>query len=81
MANSSIRYGVSLRKRFRAVANEKKAKYKCDACGKVALKRVSQGIWHCNYCNATVAGGAYNPKTAAGETASIILSRIASGQK
>ena len=80
MSNSSIRYGVGLRKRFRAVQKDKKSRYKCDVCGKTAVKRVSTGIWQCRYCNATFAGGAYTLKTAAGETVSMILNRIQGGQ-
>ncbi len=75
MANASVRYGVSLRKRYRAVQREKQAKYKCDVCGKLAVKRVSTGIWKCRYCDAVFAGGAYSFKTAAGEAANMIISR------
>ena len=75
MANKSIRYGVSLRKREQAVIKQQKAKYKCDTCGKTAVKRISTGIWKCNYCNATYAGGAYTFKTAAGEIVSKLLGR------
>jgi large subunit ribosomal protein L37Ae len=80
MSNSTIRYGVGLRKRYMAVSKEKKARYKCDVCGKTAVKRVSTGIWHCRYCNATFAGGAYSLKTAAGETVSMILNRRNEGR-
>ena len=75
MANKSIRYGVSLRKREAAVIKQKNSKYKCDTCGKISVKRISVGIWHCAYCNATYAGGAYTFKTAAGEIVSKILGR------
>ena len=77
MANKSIRYGVNLRKREQAVMMQKKGRYKCDLCGKEAVRRISTGIWHCNYCNATYAGGAYTLKTAAGE----MLNRTLLGQK
>ncbi len=75
MSNKSIRYGVSLRKRESAVIAQKKAKYKCDLCGKEAVKRISTGIWRCSYCNATFAGGAYTFKTAAGEAAARLFSK------
>ncbi len=78
MANSTIRYGVSLRKRYQAVLREKKARYVCDVCGKAAVKRVGTGIWKCRYCDAVFAGGAYTLKTAAGEASSMILSRFTS---
>jgi large subunit ribosomal protein L37Ae len=75
MAKKSIRYGVSLRKREAAVIKQQKARYICDTCGKDAVKRQGTGIWHCNYCNATYAGGAYSFHTAAGEVVSKILGR------
>ncbi len=77
MSNASIRYGVGLRKRYASVMREKKSRYRCDVCGKVAVKRQGTGIWTCRYCNATFAGGAYNLKTAAGETVSMLLNRLA----
>ncbi|MGC8710197.1 MAG: 50S ribosomal protein L37ae [Candidatus Micrarchaeia archaeon] len=73
MVNASIRYGVSLRKRYMAVQKEKKARYKCDVCGRLAVKRISTGIWKCKHCGATYAGGAYTLKTSAGETANRII--------
>ncbi len=77
MANKSIRYGVNLRKRERAVIKQKNTSYKCDVCGKSAVKRISVAIWKCTYCNATYAGGAFTMKTPSGETAARILSRSA----
>ncbi len=73
MANASIRYGVSLRKRFDAISREKKARYKCDVCGKEAVKRISTGIWKCRHCGATYAGGAYSLKTSAGDALARLL--------
>lgn len=75
MANKSIRYGVTLRKKEAAVLKQKNAKYKCDMCGKQSVHRISVAIWKCEYCGATFAGGAYTMKTAAGETINRILSR------
>ena len=75
MANKSIRYGVSLRKREAAVIKQKNSRYKCDVCGKDAVKRINVAIWKCKYCNATYAGGAYTMKTPAGETVARILNR------
>ncbi len=75
MVNKSIRYGVSLRKRENAVIRMQKERYKCDACGKVAVRRKGTGIWHCGYCNATYAGGAYSFHTPAGEIVAKLLSR------
>ena len=75
VANFSVRYGVSLRKRFLSVSADKRKRYKCDLCDKVAVKRVMNGIWRCRHCNATFAGGAYTFKTTAGETVSRLLNR------
>jgi large subunit ribosomal protein L37Ae len=75
MANYGIRYGVGLRKRYDAVKHDKQRKYKCDLCGKTAVKRVGNAIWHCRHCNATFAGGAYTFKTTSGETAIRMLAK------
>ncbi len=75
MANFHVRYGVSLRKRFMAVKADKQKRYKCDLCGKEAVKRVSNAIWKCRHCNATYAGGAYTLKTTAGDTVSRLLAK------
>jgi large subunit ribosomal protein L37Ae len=76
MANRSIRYGVRLRKRYAAVQVDKRSRYRCDLCGKTAVKRISNGIWKCRHCNSTFAGGAFTFKTSAGETASMIMARL-----
>ena len=78
MANFSVRYGVSLRKRYESTQKEKRARYKCDVCGKEAVKRVSNGIWRCRYCGAIFAGGAYTLKTAAGEAVARALNQLKS---
>lgn len=75
MANASIRYGVSLRKRYTAVKKDKQRRYKCDVCGKDAVKRISTGIWKCRHCGATFAGGAYSLKTATGSTFNRIINQ------
>ena len=79
MANKSIRYGVNLRKREASVIKQKNALYKCDLCGKEAVRRKNVGIWHCKYCNATYAGGAYTMKTSSGETVNRILNSRLNG--
>jgi len=76
MANASIRYGVSLRKRLRSVMKEKQGRYKCDVCGKESVKRVSTGIWTCRSCGATYAGGAYSMKTATGDTFNRVINQL-----
>ncbi len=75
MSNFNVRYGVSLRKRYLAVKADKQRRYKCDLCGKVAIKRVSNAVWKCRHCNATFAGGAYTLKTSPGETVVRLLGK------
>ena len=69
MANASIRYGTSIRKRYRSIKAEKQASYKCEMCGRMTVKRIGTSIWKCRHCGATYAGGAYTMTTAAGEVA------------
>ncbi len=80
MANSSIRYGASLRKRAAAVKQKKQAKYKCEACGRAAVKRISTSIWQCRHCNATYAGGAYTMTTPEGDVARRLIAGITKKQ-
>jgi large subunit ribosomal protein L37Ae len=77
MANFSIRYGASIRKRYRAVKADKQATYKCDMCGRGAVKRINTSIWKCRHCGATYAGGAYTMTTAAGEVAKRLIEDLA----
>ena len=79
MSNSSIRYGVVLRKRQQAVKRDKIARYKCELCGRTAVKRQGNAIWRCRHCKAVFAGGAYTLKTPSGENAMHILQRLKSG--
>jgi large subunit ribosomal protein L37Ae len=76
MSNWSIRTGASLRKRYVAISKEKKTLYKCDVCGKEAVKRISTGIWKCKHCGAVFAGGAYSLKTETGRTVDRLLNQI-----
>lgn len=73
MANYSIRYGASLRKRSAEIKKEKRALYKCELCGKVAVKRISTSIWRCRRCGTTYAGGAYSMTTPAGDAAKRLI--------
>lgn len=76
MANFSIRYGARIRKRYIAVMHKKQSKYKCEACGRVMVKRVSTSIWRCRHCNATYAGGAYTMTTPEGDVAKRLIENI-----
>lgn len=80
MANASIRYGARIRKRVNAVKRDKQAKYKCELCGKTAVKRISTSIWRCRHCNATFAGGAYTMTTPVGVTAKRLIESLSSAK-
>ncbi len=73
MVNASIRYGASIRKRYNAVKKKKQSRYRCGACGKMAVKRISTSIWQCRHCNATYAGGAFTLSTPEGEVAKRLI--------
>ena len=62
------RYGVRSRTRIREVEALQKAKHPCPRCGQKAVHRLGSGIWQCKKCGNTFAGGAYMPKTEAGQT-------------
>lgn len=69
MANASIRYGASIRKRYTKIKKEKSSFFHCEMCGKDAVRRLGTGIWRCRHCNTTYAGGAYSMTTPAGVNA------------
>jgi len=76
MANASIRYGASIRKRFNKIKAEKRQSYLCDVCGKEAVKRKGTSIWECRACGTVYAGGAYSMKTAAGSVAKRLIEEM-----
>jgi large subunit ribosomal protein L37Ae len=76
MANASIRYGASIRKRYRKIKIEKTSRYICEMCGKNSVKRVGTGIWRCRHCSATYAGGAYSMTTPTGMNARRIIDNL-----
>ncbi len=63
-----VRYGLGIRKRILKVEVLQKRKHVCPSCGARAVKRVSTGIFRCEKCGATFAGGAYYPETMVGRT-------------
>jgi large subunit ribosomal protein L37Ae len=63
------RYGATLRKRYVNVITEAKQTHKCPQCGAQAVRKESVGIWNCNRCGVTFAGGAYTPTTKLGVVA------------
>ncbi|MDR2719968.1 MAG: 50S ribosomal protein L37ae [Nitrososphaerota archaeon] len=69
------RYGSTVRKRYVKVITELKKPHRCPQCGFVRVHRVSVGVWKCNKCSYTYAGGAYTPLTKLG----VIAKRSAKG--
>lgn len=55
-------YGKSIRNEVLAAEAKYKKPYNCPSCSRVALWRVSTGIWKCSKCSAKYAGGAYEWK-------------------
>ena len=66
------RYGVRARTLVRNVEIQQKSKHVCPSCGHKKVKRISTSIWQCKKCNIKFAGGAYLPKTEAGQNLSLI---------
>jgi large subunit ribosomal protein L37Ae len=53
------RYGAKLRKQVKKIEILQRSKYICIFCGRTSVKRVATGIWRCNGCRRTIAGGAW----------------------
>ncbi len=53
------RYGRSVRVKLVNVESKQRKKQKCPYCGKVGLKRISKGIWHCAKCDKKFASDTY----------------------
>ncbi|KAH3743204.1 ribosomal protein L37ae [Pelomyxa schiedti] len=70
------RYGASLRKQAKKIEAAAHAKYTCPFCGKDNVKRQALGIWHCNSCRRTIAGGAWILSTTAGATVRSTIRRL-----
>lgn len=54
-----VKYGATLRRRYTNVYKVLKMRRVCPKCGSLRFKRVVIGIWQCQKCHYTVAGGAY----------------------
>jgi len=54
------RCGTRSKYQFAKIEMEQRKKHKCPYCNKVAVKRVSVGIWHCRKCNSKFTGKAYS---------------------
>ncbi len=56
------RYGRRVRAKVGKIETEQRRKHKCPYCNKIAVRRVSFGIWECEKCNSKFTGRAYTPK-------------------
>jgi large subunit ribosomal protein L37Ae len=54
-----VGYGKSVRGRITEIEGRQRKKQKCPYCGKVALKRLSKGIWTCKKCGKKFASHTY----------------------
>ncbi len=53
------RYGRAVKNKLVKVEQKQRKKQKCPYCGKLGVKRLSKGIWHCRKCNKKFASNAY----------------------
>jgi large subunit ribosomal protein L37Ae len=67
------RYGVRARTRIRNVEIQQKTKHVCPSCGHKTVKRLGTSIWQCKKCGNKFAGGAYLPRTEAGQNVEKML--------
>lgn len=67
------RYGAPLKKIVAEIEGVQKKAQVCPRCGRKSLKRRGYARWECTKCRATVAGGAYAPKTEMGAIAERII--------
>ena len=67
------RYGVRAKTRVKNIEVSQKIKHICPNCGHQKVRRLSTSIWQCSKCNIKFAGGAYNPKTEAGQNVEKML--------
>src|SRR3989338_10732787 len=57
----AARDGRTLRKAVADIEVVQRAAHECTSCRKVAVKRVSFGVWECRSCQRKFAGGAFKP--------------------
>ncbi|MBN1159945.1 MAG: 50S ribosomal protein L37Ae [Candidatus Diapherotrites archaeon] len=67
------RYGLKIRKRYKAIDLLQRASHVCPQCGAKKVKRESTSIFVCGKCGHRFAGGAYIPTTLVGKTVARIV--------
>jgi large subunit ribosomal protein L37Ae len=58
----TARYGKRIREDYDKIRKKTKQKYKCPSCSRIAVKRLSAGVWQCRKCKTKFASGAYEFK-------------------
>jgi large subunit ribosomal protein L37Ae len=53
------RYGKTVKDKLVKVETKQRVKQKCPFCGKLGVKRLAKGIWHCKKCDKKFAGNTY----------------------
>jgi len=61
------RGGVTVRRQWTRITQEKNRRHKCPRCSSRTVKRESVGIWRCTKCDYRFTGGAYTPFTRTGQ--------------
>ncbi len=56
------RYGRKIRYKVNVVEVKQRSRQECPVCGKLAVKRVAQGIFVCRACHSKMTGLAYTIK-------------------
>ena len=52
-------FGKTVKERLREVEDKQKKKQKCPYCKKLAVKKISKGIWKCKACKKKFASRNY----------------------
>ena len=53
------RYGRAVKVKLNTIEEKQRKKQKCPYCGKLGVKRLSKGIWHCRKCGKKFTGDTY----------------------
>jgi len=59
LSGLGAKHGATVRKRYTRIYRELKAKRNCPSCGSRRFTRSAVGVWTCEKCGHTAAGGAY----------------------